>query len=141
MSAPAMHDRNTDQAAYWNGPGGQGWLAAQARLDRSLVEIGGRALELADARSGEKAIDVGCGPGGTTAALAKSVGPDGHVLGVDISRPLIEAAQAQALANATFLVADATTHSFEAASFDLVDRKSTRLNSSHSDRSRMPSSA
>lgn len=109
-----------DQAAYWNGPGGQGWLAAQARLDRSLVEIGGRALALADARSGEKAIDVGCGPGGTTAALAKSVGPDGHVLGVDISRPLIEAAKAQALANATFLVADATTHPFEAASFDLV---------------------
>ncbi len=108
------------QAAYWNGPGGQGWLEARARLDRSLVEIGRRALALADARSGRRRSTLVAAPAARPPRSRKSVGPDGHVLGVDISRPLIEAAKARRLANATFLVADATTHPFEAASFDLV---------------------
>ena len=42
------------------------------------------------------------------------------MLGVDISEPLIGAARAHQLANATFVVGDAATHPFEAASFDLV---------------------
>ena len=109
-----------EQAAHWNGPGGQGWLKAQARLDHSLVEIGRRVLALADAQPGETAIDVGCGPGGTTAALAQSVGSEGHVLGVDISQPLIDAALTRRLSNATFVVADAGTHPFDAAAADLV---------------------
>ena len=109
-----------EQAAHWNGPGGQGWLRAQARLDHSLVEIGRRVLALADAQPGEKAIDVGCGPGGTTAALAQSVGSGGHVLGVDISQPLIDAALTRRLSNATFVVADAGTYPFDAAAADLV---------------------
>ena len=109
-----------EQAAHWNGPGGQGWLRAQARLDHSLVEIGRRVLSLANAQPGEKAIDVGCGPGTTTAALAAAVGPEGHVLGVDISQVLIDAAATRRLSNATFLVADAGTHPFEAASVDLI---------------------
>ena len=109
-----------EQAAHWNGPGGQGWLKAQARLDHSLVEIGRRVLALADAQPGETAIDVGCGPGGTTAALAQSVGSEGHVLGVDISQPLIDAALTRRLSNATFVVADAATHPFDAAAADLV---------------------
>lgn len=109
-----------DQAAFWNGPGAQGWLDAYARIERSLVEIGPRVLALADAQPGETVIDVGCGTGQTTAALARSVGSAGHVLGVDISRPLIEVAEAQGLANATFAVGDAAVHPFEAASRDLV---------------------
>jgi SAM-dependent methyltransferase len=109
-----------EQAAHWNGPGGQGWLKAQARLDHSLVEIGRRVLALADAQPGEAVIDVGCGPGGTTAALANSVGSGGHVLGVDISQPLIDAALTRRLSNATFVVADAGTYPFDAASADLV---------------------
>lgn len=109
-----------EQAAHWNGPGGQGWLRAQARLDHSLVEIGRRVLAWANAQPGEKAIDIGCGPGTTTAALAAAVGPEGHVLGVDISQVLIDAAQTRRLSNATFLVADAGAHPFEAASADLI---------------------
>ncbi len=109
-----------EQAAHWNGPGGQNWLKAQARLDHLMAGITREALALANAQSGEKAIDVGCGPGTTTAALAASVGPEGHVLGVDISRVLIDAAATRRLSNATFLVADAGAHPFEAASVDLI---------------------
>ena len=93
------------------------------RIDRIERGIGGFskvALEAAAAQPGERVMDVGCGPGGTTAALATAVGGKGHVLGVDISEPLVEAARARGLGNATFVVADAATHPFEPASFDLV---------------------
>ncbi|MDP2330307.1 MAG: methyltransferase domain-containing protein [Reyranella sp.] len=109
-----------DQAAYWNGPGGQGWLASYARLERSLLDIGKTVLALAAAKSGERVIDIGCGNGGTTEALAQAVGPTGHVLGVDISEILVGAARARRVPNATFVVGDAAAHPFEAASYDLV---------------------
>ena len=109
-----------EQAAHWNGPGGQNWLKAQARLDHLMAGITRHALALANAQPGEAAIDVGCGPGTTTAALAAAVGPEGQVLGVDISRVLIDAAATRRLSNATFVVADAGSHPFEAASVDLI---------------------
>jgi len=106
-----------EQAAFWNGPGGQSWLGAYQRIQRSLVDINRAVLALAAAKSGEKVVDVGCGTGDTTAALAGSAGA---VLGGDISEPLIAAARAKNIANATFLVADAASHAFEPASVDLV---------------------
>ena len=42
---------------------------------------------------GERAIDVGCGCGATTIALAGRVGESGHVLGVDISEPMLARAR------------------------------------------------
>ena len=109
-----------EQAAFWNGPGGQGWLAAYARIERSIAGFGKVVLEAAAARPGEQVIDIGCGTGGTTAALAKAVGPAGHVLGLDISAPLVEAARAQHLDNATFVQGDAVVQPFQAGHHDLV---------------------
>lgn len=109
-----------EQAAFWNGPGGQGWLAAYQRIQRSLVEINRVVLAHANAQPGERLIDVGCGTGDTTAALAAAVGPTGRVLGLDVSEPLIEAAHAKVASNSSFVVGDAATHPFEAGAFDLV---------------------
>ena len=109
-----------DQAAFWNGKGGRMWLAAYDRIQRSLQPYSEAALAAAAAKTGEKVLDIGCGTGTTTGRLAASVGPAGHVLGVDISEPLIAAARAQKLANATFAVSDAATYPFEPAMFDLV---------------------
>jgi ubiquinone/menaquinone biosynthesis C-methylase UbiE len=110
-----------EQAAYWNGPGGQGWLATyHRRIERSIADLGKDALAAADARPGEHVIDVGCGMGGTTADLARAVGPTGHVLGVDISEPLIESARSHRVDNATFVIGDAVTYPFKAAAYDLV---------------------
>jgi ubiquinone/menaquinone biosynthesis C-methylase UbiE len=96
------------------------WLGAYDRIQRGIAGFSAIALEAAAAQPGERALDVGCGTGGTTAELATAVGGKGHVLGVDISEPLVEAARARGLGNATFEVADAATHAFEPASFDLV---------------------
>ena len=38
-------------------------------------------------------IDVGCGAGAVSRALAERVGSSGHVLGVDVSRPMLEQAR------------------------------------------------
>lgn len=107
----------SEQAAYWNGPGGKGWHASLERIERSIGEFGRLALEAAAVRPGESVMDVGCGAGGTTAVLAATAG---SVLGVDISEELIAAARARDIANATFVVADAATHPFDAGAYDLV---------------------
>ena len=109
-----------EQAAYWNGPGGEGWLAAYQRIQRAIGEIGTLGLQAAAAHAGEHVVDIGCGTGDTTAALARAVGLTGHVLGVDISETLVTAARAHRLDNATFVVGDAATHPFQAGHYDLV---------------------
>jgi SAM-dependent methyltransferase len=109
-----------EQAAYWKGAGGTMWLGAYDRIQRGIAGFSEIALEAADARPGERVLDVGCGTGGTTAELAKAIGDRGHALGVDISEPLVFAARARGLGNAIFEVADATTYAFEPASFDLA---------------------
>lgn len=109
-----------EQAEFWNGPGGKMWLAAYARIERGIQDFGEAALAAADARPGERVLDIGCGTGGTTAALARAVGAGGRVLGVDISEQLVGAASAQGLANATFEIGDAAAWPFESGSFDLV---------------------
>jgi SAM-dependent methyltransferase len=54
------------------------------------------------------ALDVGSGPGNVTAALARSAGPDGLALGVDISVPMLtRAVKAEAGNQVGFLRADA----------------------------------
>jgi SAM-dependent methyltransferase len=109
-----------EQAAYWNGPGGEGWLAAYQRIQRAVGDIGDVGLAAAAPQHGEHVIDIGCGTGDTTAALARAVGLAGHALGVDISETLIAAARAHRLDNATFVVGDAATHPFQAGHYDLV---------------------
>ena len=109
-----------EQAAYWKGAGGTMWLGAYDRIERGIAGFSEVALAAAKAGPGERVLDVGCGTGRTTAELARAVGAGGHVLGVDISEPLVGAARAQGLGNASFEVGDATTWPFEAGSFDLV---------------------
>lgn len=118
MKTPA--ELAAEQAAYWNGPGGKGWLASMERIEQGIGDFGKAALTAANAQPGEKVIDIGCGLGGTTRALAEAVGLGGHVLGVDISEQLVASARAHRVPNATFVVGNAATHPFEPASYDLV---------------------
>src|SRR5262249_30394665 len=47
------------------------------------------------ARSGERGLDVGCGPAFLAGELGREVGPDGHIVGVDESPEMLEAARAR----------------------------------------------
>src|SRR3954471_21799850 len=91
-----MAEQNADQIADWNGQGGERWVAYQARRDAMLAVFGQVAIEAAAPATGERVLDVGCGAGASSLALAARVGAGGQVLGVDISEPLIGRARALA---------------------------------------------
>jgi len=122
MEMPVGHDRNADQIAYWNGPGGEHWTERQPLQDILLAPISQILIDSAAANSGERIVDVGCGCGSTSIALAQAVAPSGFVLGIDISAPML--ARARQLAPKTlpvdFVLADATVHPFDPASFDVL---------------------
>jgi len=117
-----MTDQNTYQVADWNGQSGEYWVANQARLDAMFAVFGQAAIEAAAPKRGERVLDVGCGAGASSLALAARVGAGGHVLGVDISEPLIGRACALAPQHtpAQFRVADASSAELPEGAFDIL---------------------
>ncbi len=78
------------QREYWNSKVGEEWARQADRTDKmfgALTQAGFDALNL---QPGERVLDIGCGAGETTLTAARRVGPNGHVVGVDISRPLLD---------------------------------------------------
>jgi ubiquinone/menaquinone biosynthesis C-methylase UbiE len=84
---------NAEQIADWNGDQGRRWVEFQRELDRMIEPFGHAALSAAAAQPGERVLDIGCGCGSASLALAQAVAPQGRVLGVDISRPMLDAAR------------------------------------------------
>src|SRR5215471_21128776 len=107
---------------YWNSAGGRRWVERQQSQDIVLGPILQATLERAQLRQGERVVDIGCGTGATSIALGERVGPTGHVLGVDVSEPMLARATARLPADAPirFVRADATTYPFQVAAFDLL---------------------
>ena len=120
-----MNDKvNVEMIEFWNGEGGKKWVRFQDMLDASLLPFGHRAIKAAEVKTGERVIDVGCGCGDASLELARRVGSEGSVLGVDVSEPILEQAKsrmaAQAATGITFERGDAQIHRFDTARFDLV---------------------
>jgi SAM-dependent methyltransferase len=107
---------NAAQVAYWNSPATAGWLAEQERIDALFAPLTEAALEWAAPRAGERAVDVGCGCGATVLELARRVGPDGGVLGLDVSERMVRRARERVaeagLGQARVELADAALHRF-----------------------------
>jgi SAM-dependent methyltransferase len=122
METPLNHDQNADQIAYWNGPGGQRWADRQETQDILLAPIAELLIDRAQIKSSERAIDIGCGSGALSIAVAEKVGPRGHVLGIDVSAPMLARARQVAPQGfpIDFVLADATIYPFERASADLL---------------------
>jgi SAM-dependent methyltransferase len=86
-----------------------GWFA------RATASVGGVREGCVDALSltpGDTVVDFGCGPGVNLPALRRAVGPDGRVVGVDITGPMLERAgrriDRQGWANVSLVRGDAT---------------------------------
>ena len=98
----------------------------QERLMAMLESFGQKRL-LSIVRPGDRILDVGCGPGAVSAALATTVGPTGSVLGIDLQESQLERARRyvsdHGLQNVTFEVGDAIDLAFDDESFDLVYAK------------------
>jgi SAM-dependent methyltransferase len=122
MTLPAVDDRNADQIAYWNGPGGRHWTDRQQLQDIVLAPVSEVLIDRAAAETGETVIDVGCGCGSTSFDLVKRVGTGGRVTGIDISEPMLNRARELTPGGAPveFVLADATVYPFAPASTDLL---------------------
>lgn len=109
---------NKQQSEYWNGAGGQTWVGAQVHLDEILNPISQVALSQAAGMPGEQTLDVGCGCGTTSLALAAQ---GAQVLGVDISAPMLVHAKnrLRGVERVSYLHADASAAVFEPI-YDLV---------------------
>ncbi len=111
---------NQAQIDYWNGPTGERWAKYQSEMDHNLADSAEAALRLADARPGERVLDIGCGAGVTSLMLADAVGPEGHVTGVDVSQPMLALARSRVQTkNIEFIEADAALYPFR-PEFDLI---------------------
>src|SRR6266403_1965821 len=91
---------NAEQIRYWNETAGPKWVAYQQLLDTQLSALGSQTMDRAQVRFG------------------------GRALGVDVSAAMVARAAGSAreagLANVRFENADAQTHRFPAAEFDLL---------------------
>ena len=88
MDKPDVHERNSDQAAYWNGQAGQRWMTGRT-LDVVLEPVSTVLCDRARVMEVERVIGVGYGCGTTTFDLARRVGQGGRALGMDSSAPML----------------------------------------------------
>jgi demethylmenaquinone methyltransferase/2-methoxy-6-polyprenyl-1,4-benzoquinol methylase len=78
-----------------------------------------KAVEATGLRPGERALDLACGTGSLTRDLARKVGKEGYVLGVDFSREMLRAAKKRPMPGVEYRLGDATNLiGVESDSFD-----------------------
>lgn len=70
-----------------------GWLEDIPESSVESFAGTGNPFSLGELRPGEKVVDVGCGAGIDSLIAAKMVGPEGRVVGVDMSPDMLEKAR------------------------------------------------
>ena len=112
-----------EQMERWNGAAGRAWVEAQDITDRVFAPVQDVLVDAVMASSPRAVLDVGCGTGSTTVAVARRLEANGRATGVDISEAMLAAARARAERErvaATFIRADAQEHAFETAAFEAI---------------------
>lgn len=101
----------------WAGSLGKMWADKVEAHDRLLGPIGDAGIAALGDISGKRILDIGCGAGTTSIAMAKA---GATVIGVDISEDLLAEARARDREGlCTFLLCDAATTNFDEP-FDLI---------------------
>lgn len=117
---------NDKQKTYWNEVGAPKWLSLGGAMEARLTPVSDAVIAAAALQPVERVLDVGCGAGFTSLEAAQAVGPEGHVLGVDISVPMVGAARELAkrsgAANLEFMLGDAQTDIFAPPANVLISR-------------------
>jgi SAM-dependent methyltransferase len=93
-------------------------------LDRLFLPFEQSLLQAVQESGAREVLDLGCGTGATTLAVARNLEGRGRCTGLDLSVPMIEAARRRARAagveNSPFIVADAQRYAFEPGRFDAM---------------------
>jgi ubiquinone/menaquinone biosynthesis C-methylase UbiE len=117
------NDTVNQQTKLWNGVAGRAWVGTQDLLNQIFRPFEDLLVDAVRGGSASRLLDVGCGTGSTTLAVARLLGESGRCIGIDISDPMIAAARLRAEREgipASFIRADAEIHAFEPASFDMI---------------------
>jgi len=124
MAQERAHQNNADQIAFWGGDAGHTWVSQQDAMDALLQPVLDGVLARADLQTGQHVLDIGCGTGASCLAAGHMVGRTGHVLGMDVSAPMIDQARirAQVLPQVGFELRDAASHQFDGEYDRLISR-------------------
>ena len=116
------YGQNQEQGANWNSKTGQAWVNNDLKMDLHLEVITTLLFKEFETLGNKHVLDVGCGSGTTSKLLSDQVGSTGSVEGVDISRPLLELAQAKygTIENIRFTNADAQSFEFKKSFYDQI---------------------
>jgi SAM-dependent methyltransferase len=108
---------NREATEAWSGPLFDRFVQFRDLVTAGLGAHGEKALEVHPPRSGDRALDLGCGFGDTTQRLAEFVGPGGEAVGIDVSEPFVEQARMEFggddLENVRFMTGDVQVTEFE----------------------------
>jgi SAM-dependent methyltransferase len=118
IDAAEFRDKQRDQ---WNGAAA-GWNKWSDFIDSHTTVVSERLVEMAGVNEGDRVLDVACGYGEPSLTAARKVGPEGTVVGTDISAEMIsfgrQRAAAKGVENIEFMQSDANSLDFAAESFD-----------------------
>jgi SAM-dependent methyltransferase len=101
---------NAEAVSAWDGPLYDRFVGFRHIVTTGLAGHGDAALARYPPRPGDRVLDIGCGFGDTTQAIAAIVGPDGEAVGLDAAPRFVDAARREAyeagVSNVRFGVAD-----------------------------------
>jgi ubiquinone/menaquinone biosynthesis C-methylase UbiE len=115
--AECVAEENEEALEAWNGPLFDRFVRFRETITTGLGMHGTEALRTDAPAPGSRVLDIGCGFGDESQRLARIVGDEGSVLGVDVAGRFVEAARAEAAAagvgNVAFEAADVQVHDFD----------------------------
>jgi ubiquinone/menaquinone biosynthesis C-methylase UbiE len=109
----------------WQVPGSGAEIYETVFVPAMMREWAPRVIALANPQPGESILDVACGTGALTRMVAKSIGPNGRVVGLDLSPEMLAVARKITLdpssaAPIKWREGDVNTIPFENETFDIV---------------------
>jgi len=108
--AASVARENEEATEAWSGVLFERFVEFREEIVAGMAQFGDEAMRLYPPKRGGRALDIGCGFGDTTQALARLVGPEGDAVGIDVSEPFVTTASGEAreagVANVRFLAGD-----------------------------------
>ena len=109
--AASVARENQEATEAWSGVLFDRFVEFREEIVAGMAQFGDEAMRLHPPKRGGRALDIGCGFGDTTQALARLVGAEGDAVGIDVSEPFVATASGEAreagTENVRFLAGDA----------------------------------
>lgn len=114
-----------NESTDWQVPSSGAELYETVFVPAMMAEWAPRGIALANPQPGERVLDIACGTGVLTRLVAKSIGPNGRVVGLDLSSEMLGVARniplnSSSTAPIEWLEGDAGALPFENETFDVI---------------------